>query len=283
MARRKQRRSSSKRDASPANDSVPKDSSSEPVESGERVATLTAKRPTPSEAASAETRYAEALSADALSGTSRQRGMYARYVPGPGKRVVIGSLLVLHLAALFVSYAALIGPSSTHSQLLDLLSPYLRTTHFAADGRPFYLAHATPDEQPHRLQVATLSGTSNRLDATTPWRTIEPDGPAGFASSDRYHRWMALAATLNGSEQPSLAAALLLPLVRSDESIDAVRIVRLPTELTSAVEDAAAPPYLARVVREDQEIRLVAVQADRLTTFPRDEKASSTTTTETDD
>lgn len=182
----------------------------------------------------------------------------------------ISVAILLHLAALLLSYGAIIEPSSTHSKLLDAATPYLRSTHFSADGRPFYLAHATPDERPHRLQYAS-GGTDGEvvIDYQTEWTTVDPSGIPGLASSDRYGRWMALVATLAQSDRPSLAAALLMPLVSADDSIDAIRVIRLPTELTTAEEDAAPPVYLARVVRGAGSVRLVSIGSKRLSTYPR--------------
>lgn len=191
-------------------------------------------------------------------------------IPGGIVPWLISAAIVLHLFTLFLSYSAIIEPSSTHSSLLDAASPYLRSTHFAADGRPFYLAHATPDEQPHRLQFASRGdGKSLSIDLQTKWTTIDPGGAAGLAASDRYGRWMGLVATLAQSDQPSLAAGLLMPLVSADDSIDAIRIIRFPTELTTATDDAAPPVYLARVVRGSEGVSLVSIQSKRLTTSQR--------------
>lgn len=189
------------------------------------------------------------------------------------QRLLVG-LVVAHLGLLFLSYTAVVGASAGHLRWLSAAAPVLRTTHFGADGRPFYLAQGSSDEQPHRLQFATnpVSGSTLKIDAQTEWTTVEPSGLSGFASNDHYRRWMSLVATLAESDQPSLAAALLMPLVdHQSESnsprIDAVRIVRLPTQLTTAVEDAAPPAYVARVVRNGKDVRLVSIQPTRLTTF----------------
>ena len=184
---------------------------------------------------------------------------------------LISVALVLHLFVLLLSYTAIIEPSATHTRLLDAAAPYLRLTHFPADGRPFYLAHGIPDEQPHRLQFASRgSNPSLEIDSQTEWTTVQPSGIAGLASWDRYGRWMKLVGTLAQSDRPSLAAALLMPLISADESIDAVRIIRLPTQLTTAEQDAAPPVYLARVVRDSQEVGLVSIVAKRLSTYPRE-------------
>lgn len=194
----------------------------------------------------------------------------AKGVPSQGVMWVISLAIVLHLATLFLSYSAIVEPSASHTNLLDSAAPYLRSTHFAADGRPFYLAHASPDEQPHRLQYASSQDQRPvEIDTQTQWTTIEPAGSPGLGASDRYGRWMGLISTLAQTDQPSLAASLLLPLVSADESIDAVRIIRLPTELTTGAQDAAPPVYLAKVVRERNQVNLVAIQSKRLTTYER--------------
>jgi hypothetical protein len=208
--------------------------------------------------------------AEASGGDHRQSEPTVCRISGKMAPWLISAAIVVHLFTLLLSYSAIIEPSATHSNLLDAASPYLRSTHFAADGRPFYLAHATPDEQPHRLQTA--SGGDEKtltIDLQTKWTTIEPGGGAGLAASDRYGRWMGLVATLAQSDQPSLAASLLMPLVSGDDSIDAVRIVRFPTELTTATDDAAPPVYLARVVRGSDGVSLVSIQSKRLTTSGR--------------
>ncbi|MCD0458838.1 hypothetical protein [Roseiconus lacunae] len=203
--------------------------------------------------------------------TTVERSPVVTVAPTGWVPILISLAVILHLAALFVSYSAIVEPSSTQGRLLETLTPYLRGTHFAADGRRFYLAHATPDEQPHRLQVASADANGQFvIDRETRWTTIEPSGPSGLAASDRYAKWMTLAATLSESDQRSLAAQLLLPLVKADESIAAVRIVRLPTQLTTAEQDAMGPAYLARVVRNKNGVKLVAIESRRLTTMPRD-------------
>ncbi|WP_143543673.1 hypothetical protein [Rhodopirellula sp. MGV] len=197
-------------------------------------------------------------------------------LPSPLVRNILGVFAVAHLVALFVSYSAIIEPSALQSSLLDTLAPYLRGTHFAADGRRFYLAHATPDEQPHRLQVAsTKPRVPLTIDSQTEWTTVDPSGIPGLAAWDRYNKWMTLAATLSESDQRSLAAALLMPLIRADKTIGAVRIVRLPTQLTTAEQDAAGPAYLARVVRDGEQINLVSIESQRLTTSPRTEREAA--------
>jgi hypothetical protein len=80
---------------------------------------------------------------------------------------------------------------------------------------------------------------------------------------------MNLITTLAETDQVGLTATLLLPLVESDPTIDAIRVVRLPTELTTAAQDAQRPVYAARVVRESDGVELVALEPRRLTTAPR--------------
>lgn len=185
-----------------------------------------------------------------------------------GVKQALPVLAVAHLIAVAFSYLAIVEPSSIHTSILASSAPYLRSTHFAADGRRYYMAHGTPDEQPHRLQYATLDD-QQAIDSNTNWETVKPSGIPGLASSDRYQRWMILTATLAESDQPSLAAALLLPLVKQDDSIDVIRVIRLPTELTTAADDSAPPPYVARVVRDENQTRIVSIQSPRLTTSRR--------------
>ena len=214
----------------------------------------------------------EARSGDGQSSQSEQAEPAAG-VPSAAIQWLVSVLLVAHLAALFVSYTAIIEPGSTHGAMLAAASPYLRSTHFAADGRSFYLAHGNSDEQPHRLQVTTLEPGASVTGPGIEWKTIEPKGVAGLAESDRYGRWMALSASLAQSDQSSLAAALIGPMIEGDASIDAIRIIRLPTMLTTVEDDANAVAYLARVVRDDGQWRLVSVQPKRLTTSIRGEDA----------
>ena len=187
--------------------------------------------------------------------------------PSAFTRTLVSGLVIFHLSALFFSYSAIIEPSSTHSAILNFLTPYLRLTHFAADGRPFYLAHGTQDEQPHRLQVASDQAARFTIDSETQWTTVEPTGVAGLGESDRYHRWMTLAASLSESDQLSLVALMLKPLASADENTRAVRIIRLPTQLTTVEQDSVGPAYLARAVREGDQTKLVSIESKRLTTF----------------
>ena len=197
----------------------------------------------------------------------------------PPQFVVAGLsvLVVAHLLGLVLSYSAIVEPSATHTRLLEALSPYLRPTHFAADGRPLYMTHGTADERPHRLQFAILGDSHQSIDSVADWTTIEPKGMAGLAYSDRYARWVSLVATLAESDQPSMAANLLLPLVSSDQSIDLVRIIRMQTELTTEFEPDVT--YIARIVRNGDRTQLIAVESQRLTTSNRTAKGSNRATT----
>ncbi|MEO1614246.1 MAG: hypothetical protein AAFV88_00265 [Planctomycetota bacterium] len=196
----------------------------------------------------------------------------ATNLPGPIVRRTLVALVVIHLLIIGLSFSAIVQPGATHNQLLQVASPYLRGTHFAADGRPFFLAHGTPDEQPHRLQVADSGdsvGSQFVFDVTTDWKNVQPDFFPGLAASDRYQRWIVTAATLAATDQPSLAAMMLQPLLQKNPSNDAARIIRLPTQLTTAEQDAAPPVYLARVVRDDEQLDLISIESPRLTTQAR--------------
>ena len=60
-------------------------------------------------------------------------------------------------------------------------------------------------------------------------------------------------------------AELIAPIVRQDESIRAIRITRLITDLNSTVDESLPPPYVARVIRDGDRVRLVQLQESRLT------------------
>ena len=183
----------------------------------------------------------------------------------PDKRVrsLLSVLVAIQLFAVAVSFFGVVEPSETHIAVLQTLSPYLRATHFGAEDRPVYLAYAEPDEQPHRLQIL-------RAGNGEPWQTVEPTGWPGLGQSDRYARWVGTMASLAESERPGLVATLLLPrlhelvAINPTRPIRQVRIIRLPTELTTVVDDAKPPPYLAAVEVHEERIDFVQIKDDRL-------------------
>ena len=148
-------------------------------------------------------------------------------------------------------------------------------THFGVDDRPLYLAYGNASERPHRLEVtrADLQHFDSEVEWTNPhFRENDesrltivrgPAAAAGLAISDRYARWLATAATLAETEQPSLVAELLLPVLGQDDSIRGVRIIRRPTDLASTLETEDTP-YVARVIRGASEISLVQLKPTRL-------------------
>lgn len=196
-------------------------------------------------------------------------------IPGVGIRAAVSIWLPIHLFALLVSFSAVVEPSSVQVRFQDLFRPYLQATHFGADDRPLYLAYGDSSEQPHRLESTEVEITSG--DADVDWQSVHfreddvttfsfvggPAATAGLAVSDRYGRWLSTAATLAENEQPSLVAELLVPVVRSDEAIRAIRIVRMTTDLSATVEEDNYP-YVARVIRDGNRVSLVQLQPSRL-------------------
>ncbi len=196
--------------------------------------------------------------------------------PRPGLRlkVALSLWLLFHFFALAISYTGVVEPSETQSRIMEALQFYVGPTQFSADGRPVYLARGVATEQPHRLQTSEVPPQSDPELFGLPiddrkWKTILPPGPAGLGGNDRYGRWLSTAATLATNEQPSLVAELLLPTVMGDPSIQAVRIVRLPTELTTMADDASPPPYAAYVARKNDSVSFVQVLEPRLSTQQR--------------
>jgi hypothetical protein len=194
--------------------------------------------------------------------------------PGTWLKVALSLWLVFHLGALTVSYTSVVEPSELQGRWQQALQFYLYPTHFLADDRPIYLAHGDVSEQPHRLQITTVKPSADpslfRLPIDDPqWQTVEPPGIAGLAGNDRYSRWLSTAAILATNDQPSLVAELMLSVALKDPSITAVRIVRLPTQLTTTAADALPPPYAAYVAKQNDTVALVQVNEPRLSTAVR--------------
>lgn len=182
--------------------------------------------------------------------------------PSQAVRGILTGWLGFHLLAILISFLTVVEPSSLQAGFMDLVRPYLQLTHFGADDRPIYLAHGNSDEQPHRIQVT--SRPANQLqDEPGDWQDAGPIGFPGFAVSDRVHRWTTAVALLADNEQASLVAELVLPLVEQDSSVTAVRVVRLPTDL-SDINAEMETPYMARVVRRPNHVTLIQMNPARL-------------------
>ncbi len=197
-----------------------------------------------------------------------------RSVPGPRLKRLLSVWLLFHLLVVGLSLTATVDPSETQSRVLESVQFYITPTHFSADGLPVYLAWGGASEQPHRLQTSNLKPSAAPGLFSLPiddsrWTTVPPTGPTGGLQNDRYTRWLSTVATLAENEQPSLAAELLLPAVSVDSSIQAIRIVRLPTELTTIADDQAPPPYSAAVARKNNRVSLVQISEPRLSTNKR--------------
>jgi hypothetical protein len=203
-------------------------------------------------------------------------------MPGDGVRAAISIWLPIHLFALGVSLLAVVEPSSIHARLQSLLRPYLQLTHFGVDDRPLYLAYGDTSEQAHRLEVTEAE--IQQSDASVEWMnphfrasddsqlTIVGGWAAepGLAVSDRYARWLSTAATLAESEQPSLVAELLLPVLRSDGSLRGVRIVRRTTDLNTTLDENLPPPFVARIATVAGRRSLIRLQETRLNAIAGD-------------
>lgn len=200
-------------------------------------------------------------------------GMVVDPAPSPVVRWLLSFWVVFHLAALVISYTGVVEPSSLHARLMTLIHPYVRPTHFAADDRPVYLTHGGSDEQPHRIQVTTRPVTESDAAGEKHWLTVGPAEDGGLAStpglavSDRVARWLATAAMLSENDQPSMVADLLLPIAKSDPKIQAIRIVRYPTDLSDVTAEVEAP-YVARVIRDGEATSLVQLKERRLSSVP---------------
>ena len=178
-------------------------------------------------------------------------------------RRVLSFWLCFHLFAILVSFTSVVEPSAIHARLATLFHPYLRPAHFSADDRPVYLAYGEMSERPHVLQVSTqLQSDLGSVDSNE-WQQVGPERYPGLAVSDRIARWLSTAAMLSENDQPGLVAELLLPVVQRNPDVNAIRIVRLLTDL----DDVNAEPesvYVANVVRSAESVSLVQLNAARL-------------------
>ena len=120
-------------------------------------------------------------------------------------------------------------------------------THFDADGLPLCFATSDRAEKTHLLQQAKQSHAQVDDD----WIQI---GDPGFVGGDRQRRWqryLASVAELGNNEQTALAAWLVEPLAMANPDAKEFRIIRQPDLVTTVVDDAAAPPYTAAIVRQE--------------------------------
>lgn len=206
-------------------------------------------------------------------------------MPSDRVRAAISIWLPIHLFALLVSVSAVVEPSSIHARLHSLLRPYLQLTHFGVDDRPLYLAYGDSSEQAHRLEVtdAEIQQSDANVEWTNPHFRSSDDSrltivgglaaQPGLAVSDRYSRWLSTAATLAESDQPSLVAELLLPVLPQDGSIRGVRIVRRVTDLNTTLDDNLPPPYAARISTVAGRTSLIRLQETRLNAIADDSES----------
>ncbi|NND96901.1 MAG: hypothetical protein HKN47_06180 [Pirellulaceae bacterium] len=194
--------------------------------------------------------------------------------PGRTLRTLLTIGLLVHFAAILTTLSSSVDASQIQSSLLSLLHPYLQATHFRVDGDPIYLSHGERSEQPLRLQFAGVaqsqdaSADGQTIREATQWTSVGPLGVSGMAANDRYARWMSTLVTLAENDQPSLVAEMLLPLLRNNSSVYAVRIIRLPTELSTVADDALPPPFIAKVNRQGDSVSLIRLAEERMSTMP---------------
>ena len=145
--------------------------------------------------------------------------------------------------------------------MLDAFRPYLAIMHFDADGLPLSFATNDRSEKTHLLQQAT----QNRTQTDDAWKEIDNPGLVGGDRQRRWQRYLASISELGNNEQTALAAWLVEPLAIANPEVKVFRIVRQPDLVTTVVDDAAAPPYTAAIVREQNgSIRLLQLPPPRL-------------------
>jgi hypothetical protein len=208
-------------------------------------------------------------------------------LPSARIRFFISALVVVHFVAISLSMTAVVASSDTQARLNGWFQPYTMPTHFRTQGERLFLTAGEESESPLRIQVqrqssarlTSVSRVAERTSLDATWETIQPPGMKGLGANDRQSRWLASVMTLVNSESPSLVAELLLPMLRDDESITAIRIVRLSSDLSLDYEtfgelddgtQLSAVPYTAVVVRRGESTSLVRVNEARLSTFNKD-------------
>ncbi|QDT13124.1 hypothetical protein [Planctomycetes bacterium K23_9] len=213
---------------------------------------------------------------DGRQGTENGERCSTENFPPLSIRRLLSIFVLFHLVAVAVSMTAVGASSQTQAWLNGVLQPYTMPTHFRTQGERVYLASGEAIENPHQLQVlyvsdATKDDAIGSLDASLAWEVMPSQGIPGLAVDDRYARWISTMVTLIDSGSPSLIAELLLPIIRSDDSILAVRIVRLPTQLSLVTDAEPDPVYVAAVARSSDSVSLVRIDELRLRTMSRDE------------
>ena len=195
-------------------------------------------------------------------------------VPSGTARGLLSLWLSFHGAAVFLSFTGVVEPSAIHARLNALFHPYLRPPHFSADDRPVYLTYGEAGEGPHQFQVT--SATINDLEKidSYDWRSIGPERAAGLAASDRLARWLSTAAMLAENDQPGLVAQLLLPAVRNDEEIAAIRILRQTTDLSDVNENPESI-YVGKVVRGSDPVSIIQLNPTSLSSKVRPHEGSN--------
>ncbi len=191
-------------------------------------------------------------------------------------KTLLSVAVVAHCLALAISFTSAVEPSSTQAMVENQLSTYLKAFHFSTSEAPVYLAAGNTSEQPLRLQFTKRDPrkeldllSANRDDPR--WETIEPNGIGGAMGQDFYARWMTGAAILAETDSPGPVAELLLPKISDDESILAVRVIRLPTELSTTLQDQAPPVFTAIVSRANDQLALIQATERRLSTIGKSE------------
>jgi hypothetical protein len=185
-------------------------------------------------------------------------------LPPAGLRRVLAGVVAVHFVLIGISYLSGVAPSSLQARIVDLSRPYLAVLHLEADGVALNLATSTPKEKTHLLEQATVA----RPDFDS-WTAFEIPGLKGGDRQRRWQRYLAGVAELGDNEQAAVAAWLVEPLAERHLDATFLRIARVPDLMTTVVDDTAAPPYTAAILRESNgPVRVVLVPAQRLASPP---------------
>jgi hypothetical protein len=181
-------------------------------------------------------------------------------LPSTWLRWTLAAFLPIHFGLIGTSYLSSIAPSSVQARLVEFARPYLAALHLEADGVSLNLATSAAKEKTHVLEQAV----DLRPDVES-WSALPTTGFAGGDRQRRWQRYLAGVSELGDNEQSAIAAWLVEPLAERYVDAKYLRITRVPDLMTTVVDDNAAAPYTAAVLREaDSPVRVVLVPAQRL-------------------
>ncbi|MEM9644171.1 MAG: hypothetical protein AAF989_04175, partial [Planctomycetota bacterium] len=138
------------------------------------------------------------------------------------------------------------------------------------------------EEAEIRMQWAPVSRPEESDWVDYPWNAQDWPLRGGMGTSDRRQTFLRSAVVLSEAEQFGLVAAWMEPALETLPDAKIIRLIRVPSLLSSVTDDSAPPPYTARVLRSGFDgdpksggrARLVHVEEPRLVAIANGEPAN---------